>query len=162
MKTDEINDIDDKNDNIVDNGAVTNGEHDNIDIDNDIDEDMKLTREDYLKILHHYQREKPPKNIKIIEDLPTSKIQKKVLTILGNKFCHCIRPTTSTTSTTSKKRNKSKKQRRIDYDTPQRRIANCTKSIFNRRGLKRHGFRCKSKTNKMFQGVTKTKKHISM
>ena len=151
MKTDEINDRIDN----IDNDDI-NGEH-----DNDIDEDMKLTRDDYLKILHHYQREKPPKNIKTIEDLPTNKIQKKALSILGNKFCHCIRPPTTTTST-SKKRNKSKKQRRIDYDTPQRRIANCTKSIFNRRGLKRHGFRCKSKTNKLFQCVTKTKKHISM
>jgi len=122
---------------------------------NDIDEDMKLTHDDYLKILHHYQRDKPPKNIKMIQDMSTNNIQKKALTILGNKFCHCIRPRTRDNSILSKK-----KKRRIDYNT--QRISICTKSIFNKRGLKRHGFRCQNKTNKLTQCVTKTKKHIEM
>ena len=130
---------------------------DNSEPDNDIDEDMKLTRDDYLKILHHYLRDKPPKNIKLLEDMSTSNIQKKALTILGNNFCDCIRPRRPHRGQSF--RNKLNK-RRIDYKT--QRISTCTKSIFNNRGLKRHGFRCRNKTNKLVQCVTKTRKHIEM
>lgn len=119
------------------------------DNDIDIDEDMKLTRDDYIKILHHYQqRNKSPKNTTSRYDkltqLPISDLQKKAHTLLGNKFCNCIRPRSI--------RRRGSEQKRISY---------CTRSIFNNRGLKRHGFRCRNRTNKLTQPMTKTQKKLN-
>jgi hypothetical protein len=96
--------------------------------DNDIDEDMKLTRSDYLKILHHYQ----PGSYASFSSMTTNTAKKRAHHILAEKLCSCIKP-------------------RSPEETPQtddegRRIAYCTRSIFNNKGLRRHGFRCK--TNK--------------
>lgn len=115
--------------------------------DDDIDEDMKLTREDYLKILHHYQPKKTPKKQNV--DIGLDTLKNKAHNILGNAFCRCIRPAST------RSRNK-----RIDYDT--RRISLCTKSIFNNRGLKRHGFLCRNKTNKLTSNVTKIRHRIKI
>jgi hypothetical protein len=123
-------------------------------IDNDIDEDMKLTRDDYIKILHHYQqRNKSPKNTNSRYDklaqLPVDDLQKKAHTLLGNKFCKCIRPRSI------RRRNSS------GSGSEQKRISYCTRSIFNNRGLKRHGFRCRNRTNKLTQPMTKTQKKLN-
>lgn len=119
------------------------------DIDNDIDEDMKLKRDDYIKILHHYQqRNKTPKNTNYdkLAQLPVDDLRKKAHTLLGNKFCKCIRP---------------RSIRRRSSGSEQKRISYCTRSIFNNRGLKRHSFRCRNRTNKLTQDVTKTQKKLN-
>lgn len=127
------------------------------DIDNDIDEDMKLTRDDYIKILHHYQqRSKSPKNTTSQYDkltqLPISDLQKKAHTLLGNKFCNCIRPRTIRRRGSGSGSGSGSDEKRISY---------CTRSIFNNRGLKRHGFRCRNRTNKLTQTMTKTQKKLN-
>jgi hypothetical protein len=116
------------------------------DIDNDIDEDMKLTRDDYIKILHHYQqRNKTPKNTTYdkLAQLPVDDLRKKAHAVLGNKFCKCIRPPSI---------------RRRGSGSSDKRISYCTRSIFNNRGLKRHSFRCRNRTSKLTKDVTKTQK----
>ena len=50
--------------------------------DNDIDEDMKLTHGDYVKILHHYQ-EPGRKNSKSVKE--------RAHRILAQKLCRCIK-----------------------------------------------------------------------
>lgn len=127
-----------------------------IDNDNDIDEDMKLTRDDYIKILHHYQqRNKSPKNTNTQYDklaqLPVDNLRKKAHTLLGNKFCKCIRPRSIRRRTNGRGRGR----------TGQTSISYCTRSIFNNRGLKRHSFRCRNRTNKLTQDVTKTQKKLN-
>jgi hypothetical protein len=95
--------------------------------DNDIDEDMKLTREDYIKILHHYHpglREMYSRRM----SLKTAK--ERAHRILAEKLCQCIKPPHSSSSSSESKEG--------------RRIAYCTTSIFNRKGIRRHGFRCKT------------------
>jgi hypothetical protein len=83
--------------------------------DNDIDEDMKLTRGDYIKILHHYQPGLRKMSLKTAKETAHR--------ILAEKLCRCIKGAT---------------------DSEGRRIAYCTRSIFNNKGLRRHGFRCKT------------------
>jgi len=96
--------------------------------DNDIDEDMKLTRGDYLKILHHYQ---PDTRKLSLSRMKTKTIQERAHRILAEKLCHCLK----------------------DVKTPNsdegRRIAYCTKSIFKNRCLRPHGFRCKTQNNRV-------------
>jgi len=96
--------------------------------DNDIDEDMKLTRRDYIKILHHYQ----PK--KVVSSGSTQTIKERAHRILADKLCRCIKSSATTTT-----RNKEGESRRIAY---------CSRSIFNNRGLRQHGFSCKTTTTK--------------
>lgn len=118
-------------------------------IDNDIDEDMKLTRDDYINLLHHYQQRDHPKkdtDKRIFDKLSLKKLQSKAHDILSSKFCKCIRRNNSNNS-----RRKKIFQKRISY---------CTRSIFNNRGLKRHGFSCRNQTHKLTQPVTKTRKHL--
>jgi hypothetical protein len=105
--------------------------------DNDIDEDMKLTRADYIKILHHYQGNRATrKNKKSVKECAHR--------ILAQKLCRCIK---------SSDDGNNDEGRRIGY---------CTKSIFNRRGLRQHGFRCKTNNGKMTRDVTKTVKRLKI
>ena len=107
--------------------------------DNDIDEDMKLTRGDYLKIINHYRRGSRPMRSASAASISTKTAKNRVHRILSEKFCRCIKPTKDT-STTMMTRARTK---RASADKS-RRIAYCTKSIFINKGLRRHGFRCKS------------------
>ena len=122
-------------------------------VDNDIDEDMKLTRDDYIKLLHHYQQnenhhKKRNKNPSTINTLSFTELKDKAHTILGRKFCTCISPTYVQSKNGPKRKNILSKKR----------ISYCTNSIFNNRGLKRHGFNCRNRTHKLTQTVTKTQK----
>jgi hypothetical protein len=100
--------------------------------DGDIDKDMRLTRRDYITILRHYNRG---------DSYPTrtASLKDRAHHILAKKLCRCITPKTAAGApmmTRARKRRESiEKSRRIAY---------CTQSIFNNRGLRRHGFRCKT------------------
>jgi hypothetical protein len=94
--------------------------------DNDIDEDMKLTRSDYIKILHHYQ----PHTYASTSSISTKTAKERAHRILAEKLCSCIKPVSSDVKSGS--------------NDEGRRIAYCTQSIFNNKGLRRHGFRCKT------------------
>lgn len=112
--------------------------------DNDIDEDMKLTRRDYIKILHHYQ----PKNTS--SRLSLKQIKHRAHRILADKLCRCITASDTTTP----------------HDEG-RRIAYCSRSIFNNRGLRQHGFACKDtakngKRGKFVKDVTKTRRILRL
>ena len=111
--------------------------------DNDIDEDMKLTHGDYVKILHHYQ-EPGRKNRKSVKE--------RAHRILAQKLCRCIKAGASGGESTTES---SDEGRRIGY---------CTRSIFNSKGLRSHGFQCKTKTGKlrprMTRDVTKKSRRI--
>jgi hypothetical protein len=122
------------------------------DNDIDIDEDMKLTRSDYIKILHHYQ----PASRKMrrgMAAISTKTAKERAHRILADKLCRCIKsPSASSASS------------RIDEEG--RRIAYCTRSIFNTRGLRRHGFRCKnsrgSSRPRLTGDITKTKRKLRL
>jgi len=141
---------------------VLNSENDFVSeyVDNDIDEDMKLTRDDYIKLLHHYQQfENHPKKhnkkhtstINTLSTISFTELKDKAHTILGRKFCTCITPTDVQSKNASKRKNILLSKKRISY---------CTNSIFNNRGLKRHGFNCRNRTHKLTQTVTKTQKDL--
>lgn len=117
--------------------------------DTDIDEDMKLTRRDYLKILHHYQ----PDTRKVsLSRMTTKTIKENAHKILAEKLCRCVKKSNSKNS----------------YEG--RRIAYCTRSIFNNRCLHPHGFRCKTETRRigirrtlrprLTKDITKTCRHV--
>lgn len=89
--------------------------------DTDIDEDMKLTRGDYIKILHHYQ---PGLRKTHSRRMSLKTAKEHADRILAGKLCRCIKSSSS--------------------DEEGRRIAYCTSSIFNNKGLRQHGFRCKT------------------
>lgn len=104
--------------------------------DIDIDEDMKLTRGDYLKILHHYH----PQTRKLTLSRMTTKVAKeRAHKILAEKLCRCVKNVSKTANSDSNEG---------------RRIAYCTRSIFNNRCLRRHGFRCKTETRRA--GIRRT------
>jgi len=103
--------------------------------DNDIDEDMKLTRSDYIKILHHYQPSS--RKMRRVADISTKTAKERAHLILADKLCRCIKPHVSPLSSRSSRSS-------LRTDKEGRRIAYCTRSIFNSRGLRRHGFRCKT------------------
>ncbi len=99
--------------------------------DTDIDEDMKLTRGDYLKILHHYQ----PRTRKLSwSKMTTNSVKQRAHRILAEKLCRCLKKVSNTTNS--------------DSDEG-RRIAYCTRSIFKNRCLRHHGFRCKTETRRV-------------
>jgi len=121
--------------------------------DNDIDEDMKLTRRDYIKILHHYQ----PMNTS--SRLSLKQIKHRAHRILADKLCRCIKASDadadSDASTTPPR------------DEIRRRIAYCSRSIFNNRGLRQHGFTCKDtakngRRGKFVKDVTKTRRILRL
>lgn len=96
--------------------------------DNDIEEDMKLTRGDYIMILQHYRR-----GSRGAAGISMKTAKERAHRILAGELCRCIKPPTATRAR--------KKHASADES---RRIAYCTRSIFNNKSLRRHGFRCKS------------------
>lgn len=119
-------------------------------IDNDIDEDMKLTRGDYIKILHHYQ----PSSRKVrrgMASISTKTVKERAHRILAGKLCRCIKPPRASSSSSNEEG---------------RRIAYCTRSIFNNKGLRRHGFRCKNSRgvlrSRFTCDITKTKRKLRL
>ena len=69
--------------------------------DSDIDEDMKLTRKDYITILHHYQHSSRRRGIRHIgqrsrrgrslhNKLSTKTLKMRAHKILGVNCCECI------------------------------------------------------------------------
>lgn len=122
--------------------------------DSDIDEDMKLTRQDYVKILHHYHRDSRPR---AYSGISTKTIKERAQNILAEKLCRCIKPPVKTRARNSRK----------PSDESPRRIAYCSRSIFRNKNLRHHGFRCKSKrTNKLrprlMRDITKTAKNVNV
>lgn len=111
--------------------------------DNDIDEDMKLTRQDYLKILHHYQ---PLGRSRRDNNATNETLKSRAQRILAGKLCRCIKANHTNSET-----------RRIGY---------CSQAILNRRGLRHHGFRCKTKRGtlrpKFTRELTKTMRHLKI
>ena len=118
--------------------------------DSDIDEDMKLTHGDYMKILHHYQGSDHG------HGRPTRKNSKSVKEsahrILAQKLCRCIKASASSDTND------------LSAGDEGRRIGYCTRSIFNSKGLRSHGFQCKTKTGKlrprMTRDITKKSRRI--
>ena len=129
--------------------------------DNDIDEDMKLTRSDYIKILRHYRRGSRPMREAAAAGISTKTAKERAHSILAGKLCRCIKPTTSTSTSTMMTR----ARKRRDSAEKSRRIAYCTQSIFNNRNLRRHGFRCKSARGdrlrpRFTRDITKSEKNL--
>jgi hypothetical protein len=118
--------------------------------DNDIDEDMKLNNSDYMKILHHYQGDHATRKNK-------KSIKQRAHLILAQKLCRCIK------SSNNNNNNNDDSKRGDDEG---RRIGFCTRSIFNTKGLRQHGFRCKTKNGKirpmMTRDITKTVKRLKI
>jgi len=81
----------------------------------------RLTKNDYVNILDYYKLDVP----KYIKD-----IKKKAEHTLAGKLCRCIK--------------------KLGLDNEPRSIGICTKSIFNRKGLKRGIFTCKKKRTVVF------------
>jgi hypothetical protein len=108
--------------------------------DRDIDEDMKLTHRDYLEILHHYQ----PGQRRNIKNAGYRSVKMRAQRILADKLCRCIEAS-----------NANMESRRIGY---------CSRAIFNQRGLRHHGFRCKTKRGtlrpKLTRDITKTSRRL--
>lgn len=121
--------------------------------DHDIDEDMKLTRSDYIKILHHYQ----PRTRKVsLYKKSTKTIKERAHRILAEKLCRCVKKVSKTTNSNADEG---------------RQIAYCTRSIFTNRCLRPHGFQCKTTTHRsskqrsnlkprLKKGLTKTCRRV--
>ena len=125
--------------------------------DNDIDEDMKLTRRDYIKILHHYQ----PKNTS--SRLSLKQIKHHAHRILADKLCRCIKASDADADADADSDASTTPPR----DESRRRIAYCSRSIFNNRGLRQHGFTCKDtakngRRGKFVKDVTKTRRILRL
>jgi hypothetical protein len=103
--------------------------------DSDIDKDMRLTRSDYIKIISHYRRRGDSRPMR------TASLKERAHDILAGKLCRCINPNTATAAAAPMMTRARKRRESIEKS---RRIAYCTQSIFNNRGLRRHGFRCKT------------------
>lgn len=110
--------------------------------DNDIDDDMKLTRQDYIKIIHHYQPRRRGDKGKIT----LSSVKERAQHILAGKLCKCIKTNGARAET--------------------RRLGICSNAIFNRRGLRQHGFRCKTKRGtlrpRLTRDITKTARRLTI
>uniref|UniRef100_A0A6C0EGW3 Uncharacterized protein n=1 Tax=viral metagenome TaxID=1070528 RepID=A0A6C0EGW3_9ZZZZ len=91
-----------------------------------------ITKKDYIKILEYYNVPIPNNN---------KNIKEKAETILANKLCGCI------------------KKVGASIENEPKSIGICTKTIFNKRNMKRGKFTCK-KNNKPRVKFTKTKKNI--
>jgi hypothetical protein len=87
----------------------------------------ELKNKDYINILKFYKL-----------NIPKSKrlLKQQAENILSEKLCRCIK--------------------KVDENDEKKSIAICTKTIFNRKGLKRGKFNCKVKDNKK-QSVKITK-----
>lgn len=89
----------------------------------------KITDNDYKKILEFYKI-----------SIPKSKrlLKKQAEKILAIKLCRCIK--------------------KVDIKNEAKSIGICTKTIFNRKGLTRGKFKCKSKQTVSFSKTRKNKK----
>ena len=119
--------------------------------DNDIDEDMKLTRSDYIKIIHHYRR--GSRRAAATSGISTKTAKERAHRILAGKLCRCIK----SSATRARKRRAS-----VDES---RRIAYCSRSIMNNKNLHHHGFRCKSARGdrlrqRFIRDITKSEKNL--
>lgn len=116
--------------------------------DNDIDKDMKLTHNDYIKIIHYYQSDNVSR-----KNTNNKSLKERAHLILAQKLCRCIKPPDRRRSS----RTSAEKSRRIAY---------CTRSIFHLKRLRPHGFRCKTNSGKirpkMIRDITKTAKRIKI
>jgi hypothetical protein len=92
-----------------------------------------ISKKDYIKILEYYNIAIPNNN---------KKLKEKAETILANKLCGCI------------------KKIGTSIENEPKSIGICTKTIFNKRNMKRGKFTCK-KNNRPGVKFTKTKKNIS-
>jgi hypothetical protein len=109
--------------------------------DSDIDKDMRLTRGDYITILRHYRRRgSRPMRSASLASISTKTAKERAHRILAGKLCSCITPKPAKNAPTMMTR----ARKRRESIEKSRRIAYCTQSIFNNRGLRRHGFRCKT------------------
>lgn len=84
----------------------------------------RLNKNDYKKILEYYNLT-IPKSYRLLKSKATS--------IISDKLCKCI-----------KKVNKTYKKNKNENLA----ISICTKSVINKKGLKRSSFTCKKKLNK--------------
>jgi hypothetical protein len=129
--------------------------------DNDIDDDMKLTRSDYIRIIQHYRRGSRPMRAAAVAGISTKTAKERAHRILAGKLCRCIKPPGPSSKMTMMTRGR-KRRESIEKS---RRIAYCTQSIFNNKRLRRHGFRCKTargeKLRPRFTGdITKSEKNL--
>lgn len=92
-----------------------------------------ITKKEYINILNYYGESIPDNN---------KKIKEKAENILNEKLCGCIKGVNKQTN------------------DEERSIRICSKSIFNKRNLKRGRFTCK-KNKKPRLNFTKTKKNIT-
>ena len=76
----------------------------------------KLSKSDYIKILTFYKKEIPRS---------TKMIKEEAEHILATKLCKCIK--------------------KLDPKNEKKSIGICTKTIFNRKGLTRGNFKCRTK-----------------
>ena len=112
--------------------------------DNDIDEDMKLTRSDYIKIIHHYRR--GSRRAAATSGISTKTAKERAHRIIAGKLCRCIKSSVTRS-----------RKRRASVDES-RRIAYCTRSIINHKNLRHHGFRCKPP--RFTRDITKSEKNL--
>jgi hypothetical protein len=121
-------------------------------IDSDIDEDMKLTHGDYVKILHHYQGPESGHGHGRVTRKNRKSVKERAHRILAQKLCRCIKASASSDTND------------LSAGDEGRRIGYCTRSIFNSKGLRSHGFQCKTKTGKlrprMTRDITKKSRRI--
>jgi hypothetical protein len=89
-----------------------------------------ITNADYVKILDYYKI-KIPRSDRLL--------QKTAENIMADKLCRCIK--------------------KLDPVNESRSIGICTKSIFNKKGLKRENFTCKGKRKVAFSKNTNNKKN---
>jgi hypothetical protein len=92
-----------------------------------------ISKKDYIKILNYYNISIPKNN---------KNLKNKAEEILANKLCRCIKKVGSNDNNEAKS------------------IGICTKTIFNKRNMKRSIFTCK-KNKKQRVKFTKTQKNIS-
>ena len=90
----------------------------------------QLSKSDYVKILTFYKKEIPK---------TFASIKKEAQHILATKLCKCIK--------------------KVDKTNEAKSIGICTKSIFNRKGLTRGDFKCRSKR---YVKINKTRKNKRM
>ncbi len=92
---------------------------------------MSLTKDDYVKIMEFYKLP-IPKSLRLLK-MQADKI-------LGDKLCRCIK--------------------KVDPENEARSIGICTKTIFNRKGLTRGKFKCKTKSSVSYRKTRKNKRSV--
>ena len=90
----------------------------------------ELTNKDYINILKFYKI-----------NIPKSKrlLKKKAEEIMGEKLCKCIK--------------------KVDKTNEAKSIGICTRTIFNKKGLTRGDFKCRSKRYVKFNKTRKNKRN---